>query len=552
MKKMKMMLMLLAVTLVIPTAVYAEDTNVATYSELLSCVEEDNASCKLTANIELDAPLALTKAVTLDLNGYTISPKAGYTGNTSTGIIWVNHGATLTINDSGENGTIDGDYFMLAIQMSGPGDTDNAKKATLIVNDGIIKGDDYAISGNGNSGRDNTAITINGGKLESNTTAIYQPQNGSLKVTGGTIIGAKTGIEVRSGSLEVTGGTITGNGVPDSSVANGNGTTTVGAGVAIAQHTTVLNLSSTIKGGNINGYVAFYQSTPQTNSDLTKISISIEGGELSAINGGTVVVKSEDFTGFITGGTYNKEVTASYIKAGYEATEVTDGYKVAVIEPKTDIPEIDTEEEVEEIVVGANNSEENKQILVDSLKDNEELAAEIEGKDVTVLVDVFGVDQDRMDEELLDEFKEAAKGLEIADYFEVEIVVKETQNGQTIGNLTSLNDAIELVVVLPEEFKNKDSKMERSYYVIRRHVDENQKVTYTKIPATLSEDGTHVTFESSEFSTYALAYEDKAVATKNPQTSDGIFGSLFMGTISIIAFGYASLCLQKRKNVKAN
>ena len=133
--------------------------------------------------------------------------------------------------------------------------------------------------------------------------------------TCGTVTGGNTGIELRAGKLNVTGGTITGNGIPTSVESNGNGATTVGAGIAVAQHTTKLPTELTVTGGVINGYTALYQSNPEKNDDaaVAKVSLSVSGGVFNAINGGTSTVYSQNCAGFITGGTFTPAVETKYM-----------------------------------------------------------------------------------------------------------------------------------------------------------------------------------------------------------------------------------------------
>lgn len=143
---------------------------------------------------------------------------------------------------------------------------------------------------------------------------IYAAGYAKWNITGGIITGS-TGIEIRAGELNVSGNpVITGTGVPTSVSANGNGSTSDGCGIAIAQHTTKLPITVNILGGTIKGYSALYESNPQNNEfeDLAKVKISVSDGDLEAIKGGTVVVYSEDKKEFITGGTFSSDI-APYI-----------------------------------------------------------------------------------------------------------------------------------------------------------------------------------------------------------------------------------------------
>ena len=156
--------------------------------------------------------------------------------------------------------------------------------------------------------------------------------------TCGTITGGHTGVEIRAGQLNVTGGTITGNGVPTEVEGNGSGATTIGAGIAVAQHTTKLPTELNVTGGVINGYTALNQSNPQNNDDesVAKVKLSVSGGTFNVINGGTNAVYSENFTGFITGGTFiNFDPSTmpfgenpSYVKVGYSVVSESENGNV--------------------------------------------------------------------------------------------------------------------------------------------------------------------------------------------------------------------------------
>lgn len=139
-----------------------------------------------------------------------------------------------------------------------------------------------------------TSITINGGKISGELTAIYHPQYGEMTVNGGEIEGA-TAIEMRAGKLVVNRGTMIGNGDPFESDPNGNGATTLGAAVAAVQHTTKLDLSVEINGGTLQGARAFYQANLQNNGKEALEKISITLGK-SAVYDGEIIVDSAEAT----------------------------------------------------------------------------------------------------------------------------------------------------------------------------------------------------------------------------------------------------------------
>lgn len=201
------------------------------------------------------------------------------------------------------------------------------RTTSLRVADSVtIETSGFAIAGHGNS--HGTEIAINRGTIISTgTTAIYHPQYGTMDVTGGTIAGT-TGIEMRAGTLNVTGGTIKGAAEELSVESNPSGETTVGAGIAIAQHTTKLPLNVSIAGGTISGAAGLCESNPQENSpeDIAKVTLSVKGGTFtsSAADGDAII--SDDKTAFITGGTFSSDPEKTYFATGYTSKPSAEGY----------------------------------------------------------------------------------------------------------------------------------------------------------------------------------------------------------------------------------
>ena len=154
---------------------------------------------------------------------------------------------------------------------------------------------------------------------------MYLAGNADVTIKEGASIEAGTGIEIRAGKLAVEGGTIVGTTTPTDVKPNGNGSTSAGAGIAVAQHGTKLPVTVEISGGDISGYSALYESNPQNNDpdSIAKVKLSVHGGTFSAINGGTVAVYSQDCTGFVTGGKFTNDVS-EYCAEGFSATPNAD------------------------------------------------------------------------------------------------------------------------------------------------------------------------------------------------------------------------------------
>lgn len=184
---------------------------------------------------------------------------------------------------------------------------DNGGSVTLNVHGGTISSSTYAIAGNGL--RHGTIINITGGDIRSDATAIYHPQDGVMTISGGTINGGDTGIELRSGKLTVSGGEIIGQGNPLDYDANGNGTTTVGAALAVSQHTTNKDIDVNISGGTFTGYYALFEKDMQ-DDDSDNIKMSVTGGEFNG------KIYSENCKDFITGGTFSDPTALHYLGEG--------------------------------------------------------------------------------------------------------------------------------------------------------------------------------------------------------------------------------------------
>ncbi|MBQ0074207.1 MAG: hypothetical protein KBT34_08420 [Prevotella sp.] len=270
------------------------------------------------------------KDVTLDLNDHTIAPTDDRV-KTNYCIILVHRGAKLTVDDSsvGKTGCIDGgtgDHAYYGGILLTKNDDPGSEPATLVVNNGKIKGEYAAISGNGT--RHNTNVTINGGTFiatDNEGTAIYHPQDGSLTITGGSFTGVASAVELRSGTLNISGGSFTATASSYSCTANGNGITTIGAALAIAQHTTKKDISVNISGGTFSGVKAVSEANPQGN---TSPAVTM------AINNGTFTgdITATDVNNFVSGGTFTSAVADGYCAPGFEVVLDAEGHYVAKAE----------------------------------------------------------------------------------------------------------------------------------------------------------------------------------------------------------------------------
>lgn len=278
------------------------------------------------------------KEITLDLGGNTLS----YTEQT----VRVNHGK-LTVNGPGAIKEINPNLGAILIKGSTNqedtnysvvnvnGDVTLSGWAPVFVDQNSEKAYGVTVNLNGatlkaqkdTGGNDGVGLYVNGSikdtvnapviKLENTTIdaqgeGMYLAGYADTTIKGGSIVGTQTGIEIRAGKLAVNDVIVTGNGTPTTVTPNGNGSTADGVGIAVMQHTTKLPINVTISDSKVSGYNGVLQNNPQANSaeDIAKVTINIESGYFSAINGGVNAVASENNRLSITGGYFTTDPSA--------------------------------------------------------------------------------------------------------------------------------------------------------------------------------------------------------------------------------------------------
>lgn len=289
------------------------------------------------------------KVLTLDLNGHSIS---------ATNLVIRVQNAKLTVTGPGK--IYETSPYFGAILIKGSDNAENKDYTVVTVGAGVeLEGWSPIFVDQYNGCAYGVAVNVDGAKLTGKTdkdggsgSAIYvngtiKDQNNAPKlvlnnvtqtatgagmylagyanttITGGSITGGNTGIEIRAGELTVNGATVVGNGVPTEVTPNGNGSTTVGAGIAVAQHTTKLPIKVTINSSDISGYSALYQSNPQNNDaeSVKKVSVAVNGGTFKTINRGTCGVYSENNCVTISGGAFTD--LASAVKYAADGATIT-------------------------------------------------------------------------------------------------------------------------------------------------------------------------------------------------------------------------------------
>ena len=305
MKKVLFFITVFVMSIVVMPNVYADQQITKdNIKNKIEALKENGGTITLDGNIAVDNIIEIkdiTKPITIDLNGYTISRTGGNCVFTVTSsnitfkdssngngkidkadgsAIYVMDNATVTI----ESGTYTGGLVVWG------------ENPTLNIEGGTVETNGFAVSGNG-SETTNSTIKITGGTLTSTgTAAIYQPQSGTLEITGGDITG-KIGIVARQGNVSVTGGTITANGDADQTASVGDAKGADGQPVQLQLGTAVI----------VDNQSTGYDSPSK---------VTISGGKFNTTATPVVSLenKAEDIT--VKGGTFDKELDVIFLENG--------------------------------------------------------------------------------------------------------------------------------------------------------------------------------------------------------------------------------------------
>lgn len=308
----------------------------------------DGQTVTLLNDVNITSTITVSdgKNITLDMNDHNINATPGTTFKVSNGGMNVTGSGTITAEYeafrlAGNNNATTWDATSIPAELTvGTGVTVISKKdcCVFFYGKGAVanvygsltsKGEYSTIQGNGTlNATENDGGTVTniytGAKVEHTAgMAIYSPQVAStLNMYGGTISGATTGVELRAGTLNISGGSITTTATSFSCDPNGNGSTTEGAAIAIAQHTTKQDIVVNISGGTFKGVKALNESNPQANDPAPQVALTVSGG---TFNGDVSVT---DATKFITGGTFSTDPKAAYLADGYVSANVGGSYVV--------------------------------------------------------------------------------------------------------------------------------------------------------------------------------------------------------------------------------
>lgn len=363
-KRFKLLFLVAVLTLFVPNVKAAEKT-ASTDAELMDAFNTavTGDTIKLTDNIEHTGGKILVgdgKDITLDLNGYNIVTKAKndrsitvYNGIlTIKGKGTIKHETHNALNVWGSDKQTSKIYSKLNVEkdvtLEGNtglaifrGNNDEGAYGTEVNFAGKINAKSFGITTNGLIIHANGPVVNikNGASItttDANSVAVYEAGNGIYNIEAGTTITGATAAEVRAGILNVKGGNLTGTAKKLTSQPNNDGATTVGAGIAVVQHTTKLPISVNILGGTIKGAEALYVNNTQGNSaaDWAKVKAVVTGGSFS-----TDVTKyvANKYVANLVNGLYvveeNKVIETNDKKVTFESDSALDnGYELQITE----------------------------------------------------------------------------------------------------------------------------------------------------------------------------------------------------------------------------
>ena len=515
----------------------------------------DNAkvTVELAANKTLDKGFSILegKEVTLDLGGKKLSRNNGYlfdvygtlnikngtaemTGAKAGAAIWLNKTANLTIDS---NATVIANESEENNSSFAIGFYSDCTAANLVIN-GKLNGENGATV-NGNITTAGNTVTV--GKdavIDVSGTGLYLAGVANTTVNGAKIKGGATAIEIRAGELTVNGGEFESTAEKYECNPNGNGTTTEGAALAIAQHTTKKDIKVTVNDGIFKGIKALNESNPQENDPAPQVTLAVNGG---TFNGEVNVV---DASKFITGGTFSKDPKA-YVADGYVVTgngpftvgrpytpstpadnvtnNTTDKSTTADLTPavKDNKAETTVDAKTADKIVDKAVANKSTEVIVDATGNNTVASSEvgIPEKTVKELAEktdanlVIKTDNGKVD---LDKTALAAVAEQAGTTGTVRLVVETVKTDENICHvnlkLVTSNGAVKdfkggnvkVTINLTKELAAKE--------LVCVYIDDNG--IYTLVEGVLNADGTY-TFTTGHFSEYAVmakAEADKKIA----------------------------------------
>lgn len=330
------------------------DTAYVRFSQAISAIPDgETATIEVLKDFTASGIVAQNgTSITVEMNGHTmthpndyIQANGGYitfkngTINSNSNMTFLLHGSTdatvekyssVTLDNMVVNNTYsdaDNGYTGTAIFLNNPGWGKPYKYygITLDIIGSTVTSLGECVANNGNYANldeyNTTKINfVDSHLISEEATAFYMAGYAICNSTNTEYKGFISGAEIRAGIFNVLGNenTFTSTYTGDTEVvSNKSGTTTTGAGLAIAQHNLQPNpnpVKVNIYGGEFNGSTALIEKQVQNVPTLQQdVTIKIYDGEFNGTNDAVI---TDSCTGFIEGGKYSVDPDESYIFPG--------------------------------------------------------------------------------------------------------------------------------------------------------------------------------------------------------------------------------------------
>ena len=325
----------------------------------------DGAIITVVKNISLDSRIVISKKVTVDLNGKTVTRDMSNVSEDFTrnegNLFTIQSAGDLTLKDSTGNGMLTaiapadnhystdtlvlnyGKFTLESGTIKVPEKVYYAvgcygKDSVTTINGGVIDAQWGGVSdggialGSNGSKSDATygfTLNINGGEIKGGEQTLYLPGAGKTTITGGKLTGSARGIEIRAGELTITGGEISANVARNTNAAANNGASGSYTGALVAVKPASVSASGyvgdivlNISGGtftNASGDVltAVHETATAQDAPAQNVTVSVSDGQFTgAFNVGNTVNTTANDKLSITGGTFSSDPSA-YVAEGY-------------------------------------------------------------------------------------------------------------------------------------------------------------------------------------------------------------------------------------------
>lgn len=343
MKKLLATILALVMALGLCTSAWAAEKSIGSETELKDAISSvnDGDVIKLSTDVTISEKITISKNILLDLGTHTLTSEFAPTAEdyalVAEGNVTIQNGSIVTTKDKARAvNNSKGNLNLENVIITAKGQVGVGNSATSgnvsIKNCKINSETAYAVASFAKNA--NVVMDINKSEMSGAYGAFYHNGTASgltLSVTETTMssengegmylagdavttlsnctITGVTGVEIRAGKLTVNGGSLKAT-AAYSVNPNGNGSTTEGAAIAIAQHTTKKNIEVTLNGGTYTGEKAISESNPQVNDPAPQVAMSVTAGTFV----GDVV--TADVTNFISGGTFSNSVNPTYLADG--------------------------------------------------------------------------------------------------------------------------------------------------------------------------------------------------------------------------------------------